>query len=223
MLSTKDMSAGGGRISPLVSPGNVTFKVNDVTLQQTPYDKDAYNIYLHVESKPIGGDFQGFLRDRNNEALGRYEGQVGRVRASQYPFKDTTLPSGRDISRDQEILKTMIFLASAFGVREELDMIEADTIEDFVSSAGPIICTGSFVNACLGSREWENNEGYINNDLYLPRVSKDGVPIEQEDVENSRLLTFDRETHVRPVVKKESTETSKFEPTKSSVGDDFDL
>ena len=47
--------------------------------------------------------------------------------------------------------------------------------------------------------------------------------MEKEGVENSRLLTFDRETHVRAVVKKESTETTKFEPTKSSVGDDFDL
>ena len=102
MLSTKDMSAGGGRISPLMSPGNVTFKINDVTLQQTPYDKDAYNIYLHVEGKPIGGDFQGFL-ERNNSLLVVMK-VSSRVRASQYPFKDTYY-HGRDISRDQEILR----------------------------------------------------------------------------------------------------------------------
>ena len=40
----KDMSAGGGRIS--LVRGNVTFKINDVTLQKLY--QDAYNIYLHV-------------------------------------------------------------------------------------------------------------------------------------------------------------------------------
>ena len=38
-----------------------------------------------------------------DQSKGRHEGQVGRVRYSQYPYKDTTLASGREISRDQEI------------------------------------------------------------------------------------------------------------------------
>ena len=33
-----------------------------------------------------------------------------------------------------------------------------------------------------------DKDGYINLDLFLPRMSKDGVPLEALDKENSRLL-----------------------------------
>ena len=77
-------------------------RINSITFDKTPYDSEAYNITLHVETEPVKGDFEGFYRDVNDQSKGRYAGQVGRVRYSPYPFKDTTLPSGREIERDQE-------------------------------------------------------------------------------------------------------------------------
>lgn len=222
MLSTKDMNAGSGKARPVISPGNQVIKINKITYDQTPYDKEAYNIVLHVESEPVKGEFEGFLVNPDDPSGPRYEGQVGRVRVSPYPFKDTTLPSGREIKLENEVLRSMIGLAEALDKREDLDSIEADTVEEFMNSVNQLLSGDTYINACVGSREWENKEGYINNDLYLPRASKDGVAIESLNTENSRLYEFSKKDHVREVQKKSSTTTQSFEPA-SKGGDDFDL
>jgi hypothetical protein len=227
MLNTKDMSAGSGRPKPVMSPGNHKVKINSITFDKTPYDSEAYNIMLHVETEPVTGDFEGFYRDVNNQSLGRYEGQVGRIRISPFPFKSTTLPSGREINRDQEVLKSMITLAETLNMRDELDSVEAETIEDFMKECNTLFTNGekgsNFINICAGSREWENKEGYINDDLYLPRMSKDGIPMEAIDTENSRLLSFDKATHVRALVKKDENQTKMDFKANSGSGSDFEL
>ena len=225
MLNTKDMSAGSGRTKPVLDPGNHVVKINSITLDQTPYDADSYNIHLHVETEPVGGDFEGFFRDYNDQSQGRYEGQIGRVRISPFPFKDTTLPSGREISRDQEILKHMITLAETLDMRDGLDSIEAETIESFMTECNNLMGNSKLMNMCIGGREWENKEGYINNDLFLPRISKDGIAMEAVDKENSRLLKFDRAVHVKALVKKETPSGADSIPFKanSGSGSDFEL
>ena len=224
MLSTKDMSAGSGGTKPVIGTGNQKVKINSVTFDQTPYDAEAYNITLHVEGEPVTGEFNGFLKDMNNPNGPRFEGQVGRVRFSPYPFKDATLNNGNEISRDTEVLKAMVFLSEVVGKRSELDAIEASTIEDFMVKAGNVCSETGYINACLGAREWENKEGYVNNDLFLPKMNKEGVPLEAIDTDSSRLLTFNKDNnqHFRPLLKKESPATASFEPAKAS-GDDFDL
>lgn len=224
MLSTKDMSAGSGGTKPVIGTGNQKVMINSITFDQTPYDMDAYNITLHVESEPIVGEFNGFLKDVNNPNGERYAGQVGRVRFSPYPFKDATLNNGNEISRDTEVLKAMVFLSEVVGKRAELDAIEANTIEDFMIKAAKICSQTGYVNACLGAREWENKEGYVNNDLFLPKRNRMGVPLEEVDAENSNLITFDKNdtNHFRPMVKKESAPASNFEPA-PTAGSDFEL
>ena len=223
MLNTKDMSAGSGRTKPVLDPGNHVVKINSISLDQTPYDADSYNIHLHVETAPIGGGFEGFFRDYNDQSKGRYDGQIGRVRISPYPFKDTTLPSGREISRDQEILKHMITLAETLDMRDGLDSIEAETIEDFMTECDRLMGGSKLINMCIGGREWENKEGYVNNDLYLPRISKDGIAMEALDKENSRLLKFDRAVHVKALAKKENSNDETPFKADSGSGSDFEL
>jgi hypothetical protein len=53
MLSTKDMSAGSGKARPVISPGNQVIKINKITFDQTPYDKEAYNIVFHTHIKML--------------------------------------------------------------------------------------------------------------------------------------------------------------------------
>ena len=224
MLSTKDMSAGTGGTKPVIGTGNQKVMINSITFDQTPYDMDSYNITLHVESEPITGEFNGFLKDVNNPNGPKFEGQVGRVRFSPYPFKDATLNNGNEISRDTEVLKAMVFLSEVVNKRTELDAIEAATIEDFMVKCNVALSNTGYINACLGAREWENKEGYVNNDLFLPKMNKEGVPLEAIDTDNSRLLTFNKDNnqHFRPLLKKDSPATASFEPAKAS-GDDFDL
>ena len=225
MLSTKDMTAGSGKVRPILDPGNHEIRINELTFDQTPYDKEAYNILLHVETKPVEGEFEGFLTDPTNEKSPRYKGQVGRVRFGPWPYKDAELPSGRKIFRDTEVLKSMIYLSEVLGHRDELDAIEVETIEDFMTAINDLFtkengCT-EFFNACIAGREWENKEGYINNDLYLPRISKDGIPLEAIGKENSRLLEFNKEDHIKPIKKKD--DVTSFEPKSNDSGSDFEL
>jgi hypothetical protein len=223
-LNTKDMTAGSGKTRPVISVGNQKLKINNITFDQTPYDKDAYNILLHVEGKPVEGDFDGFLVDSKKSDGPRYKGQVGRVRFSPWPYKDAELPSGRSISRDTEVLKAMIYLSEVLDCRDELDMIEADDIFDFMKSVKEVM-TGSgssaYFNACIGGREWENKEGYVNNDLFLPRMSKNGIPIEALDKDSSRLVKFNKDEHIKPIKKKD--DVSSFEPKENNNGSDFEL
>ena len=222
MLNTKDMSAGSGKARPVITVGNQKVKINKITFDQTPYDKDAYNIVLHVESEPVTGEFEGFLVDSTDQNGPRYKGQVGRVRLSPFAYKDATLPSGREVTRDQEVLKGMIFLSEVLDKRDELDNIEADTIEEFMVSANNMLSGDTYINACIGGREWENKEGYINFDLFLPRNSKDGVALESLNNDNSRLYTFSKSEHVRELKDKAAT-AGTFEPNAADKGDDFDL
>lgn len=222
MLNTKDMSVSSGKIRPLLGPGNNLVKINSITFDQTPYDKEAWNINLHVESSPIIGEFEGFFKDKDNESKGRYEGQVGRVRISPFPFKSTVLPSGREINKDQEILKSMILLAETLNKRDDLDTIEAQTIDEYMNECNKLFSNSEFFNVCLASREWENKEGYTNDDLYLPKLSKDGIPMESYNKPDSRLLKFDLSIHVKALTKKQ--EINSFEPQKNnSLEGDFEL
>ena len=224
MLNTSGMSAGSGKEKPVIGPGNQVVKINSITFDVTPYAADAFNIMLHVESEPMEGEFQGFLLDPNNPNSPRYEGQVGRVRFSQYAYKDTILPNGNEISRDTEVMKAMIFLSEQIGKRTELDAIQANTIEDFMVKCNVVLSGPTYMNVCLGTREWENKEGYVNNDLYLPKMSKAGIPLEALGVENSRLIKYNvsDKNHYRPIVVKDVPATNSFEPA-PAAGDDFDL
>lgn len=221
MLSTKNVSSN--RVSPVLSPGNCKVKINSLSFEATPYDKNSFNIILNVESEPVSGEFQGFLVDANKPDGPRYKGQVGRVRITPYPFKDAVLDSGRKINKDQEILKSVAFLADVTGKRNEVDDINVDTIEAFMDKCKSIFKNTNYINACIGGREWENAEGYINVDLHLPRISKTGVPMESLNVESSRLITFNYEEHVRKFVKKEASGVSSFEAPTVNSGDDFEL
>jgi len=221
MFSTKNVSAN--RVSPVIGPGNHKVKINSLSFDPTPYDPQAFNITLNVETEPVGGEFQGFLVDADNQNGPRYKGQVGRVRMSPYPYKDTTLPTGRKIVAADEMVKAIAFLADVTGKRDEVDMIEANSLEQFANACKQIFRNTEFINACIGGREWENNDGYVNVDLHLPRLSKAGLPLEAVGSTAGRLLTFNYDEHVRKLVKKEATATSGFEPTSGNSGDDFDL
>ena len=120
----------------------------------------------------------------------------------------------------------MITLAETLDMRDGLDSIEAETIEDFMRECDDLMGGSKLINMCIGGREWENKEGYVNNDLYLPRISKDGIAMEALDKENSRLLKFDRAVHVKALVKKDVNPNGADElPFKadSGSGSDFEL
>ncbi len=152
MFSTKNVSAN--RVSPVIGPGNHKVKINSLSFDATPYDPQAFNITLNVETEPVGGEFQGFLVDADNQNGPRYKGQVGRVRMSPYPYKDTTLPTGRKIvAADGPMPQTRehILLAKQVGVPYIVVFLnKADMVDP---SGGPYLAVGTNLNRYFGVKE----------------------------------------------------------------------
>lgn len=222
MLSTKEIKTSNGN-SPILKPGNHVVKINGIYLSVPPYNSDAYDLVIDVESEPVGGDFKGFLVDSNNENGPRYKGQVARVNSQRYTFADTVLKNGNEINRDQEILKMLVKMAEALGLRESLDQITAGNIEEFVKKSNRVFKNGQYFNICIAGREWENSQGYINYNLFLPKFNKNKVALENldVDVEDSKLIKFDEEEHIIKI--KTKTVSSFSSDTEDDDDDDFDL
>lgn len=220
MLSTKNLEASSKGPRPIIDAGNQKVKINAITFDQTPWNKDAYNIVLHVETEPIGGDFEGFLIDKDNPNKGRYEGQVGRVRLSKYVFENGETKSGRTKNRDEDVLKAMNSLAVAMDLKSDLDQVEAEDIFVFMDACDKIFANSEYVNMCIGGREWENKDGYINLDMFLVPYEKGKVPVERDDVDNSRLIEFDESKHIQRIKKKD---VDGFESDSPFDGGDFDI
>lgn len=231
MITTKNIPSGGGT-SKVIQPGVVECKINSITLDTVPYKEGAYNLSLNVESTPMGDDFEGFLIDKDNPDSGRYEGQIGRVRFSEWAFSDGETKTGIKISRDTEIVKAIQTICKETGCiawMETQDNVH-ETIEEFVQAFNadkPF--KDKFVKMCVAGREYMNKAGYMNYDLYLPRAGRGQVSIESAQQERSKLLSFDSEAHI----KKAKTESvASFSSgsdddldvvTTSKVSSDFDL
>ena len=222
MLSTKEIKTSNGN-APILKPGNHVVKINGIYLSVPPYNSDAYDLVIDVESEPVGGDFKGFLVDSNNENGPRYKGQVARVNSQRYTFADTVLKNGNEINRDQEILKMLVKMAEALGLRESLDQMTAGNIEEFVKKSNRVFKNGQYFNICIAGREWENSQGYINYNLFLPKFNKNKVALENldVDVEDSKLIKFDEEEHIIKI--KTKTVSSFSSDTEDDDDDDFDL
>lgn len=199
MITTKNIASGGGT-SKVIQPGQVECKINSITLDKVPYKEGAYNVSLNVETRPIGDDFEGFLIDKDNPDSGRYDGQIGRVRTSDWAYSDGETKTGIKISRDIEIVKALQTISKETNSTAWLDSQDNkhETIEEFViafNTDKPF--KDQFVKMCVAGKEYINKAGYINFDLYLAKTTRGQVNIENADKDSGKLITFDSELHIK--------------------------
>lgn len=217
-LSTKNIKTES-KVSKTLNPGNVAARIYD--LQLIPgYNADSYHLVLHLESAPLGDDFEGFFIDKDDQSKGRFQGQIGRVKYSQYAFEDKTLPSGAVVNRDQNILKALIAIAKSLGLNEQLDGITAETIEDFVAKAKDIFTDSEtgYLYLCLGGRAYTDKAGYTKYDLHLAKY-KDGKYAFSSLDNKDNVVVFNQKDHIIAEKKKDSEPVNEFEPAESN--DDF--
>lgn len=199
MLSTKDIPAtgGSGKISKTIKPGNITAKITSIDLKPLASNPSALYLIMNLETEPIEGDFEGFLYDSKKPELGRALGQVGRVKYSQYPYKDMVTKSGYPVARDRQILRDVAILAETLGVRDLLDDIQAKDIETFVAQASKVLANGTFLKWCIGGSAYIKDDGNKNFDLYLPKYNKDVKTVNFAKIENQDNVTvFKQEVHI---------------------------
>lgn len=197
-LSTQNIPKVGGGIKKTLEPGNQVCTILSVEMKPFTFKPGAYEIHLNMLGKDMGPDFQGFFLDKNNESLGRYTGQVGRVKASEWAFADGVTKSGIKISRDTEILKWLNSLCEAIGKKSWMDA-QDNKHADIESLVNAFIMDKPFegleLNLCIAGKEYMNKE-FVNYDLFLPKFTKAGVPFELANVVASKVVVYDEKVHI---------------------------
>jgi hypothetical protein len=219
-LSTKNVKTEGGGISKSIQPGNHKCKIIDIEIEEFKFKANSFHVKLYLETKPVEGTFEGFFINRADESKGRHKGQVGWVKHSEWAFADSVTTKGVEVSRDQDVLKFLKTLCLSFGNKTWVSEQDEkhDTIEDFIKAFkkdAPF--KDIYLNWCICGKEYQNKQGYINYDLYLPRFVKNGVPFESEQSTPSKLIKFKEEEHVK---KAKVTPVSEFGDAKDELSTD---
>jgi hypothetical protein len=198
-LSTKDLvnENGGGGMAKTIAPGNHTLRINSIVLEDFQFIDGAKHLILNVETEPIDG-FEGFLIDKDDESKGKYKGQIGRVKASQYAFADGQTKSGIKIQRDRSLMMFLANLSKATGIMswfEEQDN-KFNTIEDFVrnfSNNAPL--KDKYLDFCIAGKEYENKSGYTAYDMWLPKAENNKYAYGNEG--SDRILKYDEAKYLK--------------------------
>lgn len=228
MISTKNIKSGGeSSISKTLSPGNAVVKVNSIRLERTPYNPEAYQIYLECEGPALGDGFEGFLIDKDDESKGRYEGQIGKIRMSEYAYTDGTTPTGKIIVRDEQILKAILIFCKSTQSYDWFDEQDnkhstVQSLVDKLNEDKPF--AGKYLRTCIAGKEYTNKAGYTAYDLYFPKYSKEGASFESATVDEakSKVVKYNLDVHIR---KAKTVDMSSFDVKDSSgsMADDFQL
>jgi hypothetical protein len=228
MISSKDLSSSEKTsVAKTINPGEHVCKINKITLDTPSFNKDALNLVLHLETEPIGDDFEGFFIDKDNQEKGRYAGQVGRVKTSEYAYVDGTTKTGIKVSRDLDIVRVIKTICLATGSTAWLDANDNkhETIQEYVESfSNEQPFKDKFLKFCIGGKEYLNKEGYVNHDLHLVRTQRGAYNMEAADIhaDQSKLIKYNPEIHI----KKKKADVESFGgnvTTSSSVSSDFEL
>lgn len=234
-LSTTNIPKSGDGVKKTLEPGNQVCRIASAELVPFALKPGAYEIRLNMVGPDMGPEFQGFFINKDDESQGRYKGQVGRVKATEWAFSDSETKGGTKIFRDTEIMKWLNSFCEAIGKKDWLTAQDNKhaTIESlFNAFAIDKPFKGMELNLCVAGREYMSKDGqYTNHDLFLPKFSKDGVPFELVGVDKSRLLKFDVSKHI--VKKKAPATVSNFSGNPETngnssqegpgVGADFEL
>lgn len=201
MLSTKNVSTTGTNgPAKTISPGNVRAKINSVTLEEFKFKPGSYHMVLHLEGEEMGDGFEGFLIDKDNPEAGRYKGQVGRVKTSEWAYADGETKTGMQVSRDIEILKAIKNICTAVGAIKWYDAQDEKhpTIESFMeafNSDAPF--KDKWLDFCVAGKEYQSKQGYTNYDMYLPKFAKGTAPYVAADEDDDKLISFDPSVHIK--------------------------
>jgi len=198
-LSTKDLvnENGGGGMAKTIAPGNHKLRINSIVLEDFQFIDGAKHLVLNVETEPIDG-FEGFLIDKDDESKGRYKGQIGRVKASQYAYADGQTKSGIKIQRDRSLMMFLANLSKTTGIMswfEEQDN-KFNTIEDFVknfSNNAPL--KDKYLDFCIAGKEYENKSGYTAYDMWLPKAENNKYAYGNEG--SDRILKYDEAKYLK--------------------------
>ena len=187
-LSTTDLTTeGSGGMPKTIAPGNHELKINSIRLDEFRFIEGAHHLLMEMETMPIEG-FEGFMRDRDDDSKGRYKGQIGRVKASQYAFADGETKSGIKIQRDRSVLMFLKNLSNALGINDwftEQDN-KHETIHDFVKAFNE-------------TAPYQDKSGYLAYDCWFAKAQNKKYGYSPTA---ATVLTYDESKHLKKIENK---------------------
>lgn len=200
-LSTKNIKTDGeGGVSKTLDPGTNLCKINNITLEEFKFKEGALNVMLHLEGEDLGKEFEGFFINKDKPELGRHKGKVGQVKATEWAFADGETKSGVAVSRDKEMMKYLKQFCTSLGCLAWFDAQDEkhDTIQSiYAAFAKDKPFKDQFYRFTIGGKEYTNRGGYKAYELFLPKYSKEGTPVEKDDVATSKLIKYNETDHIR--------------------------
>lgn len=195
-LSTTDLGTGGSGMAKTIAPGNHTLKINSIQLDEYSFIPGAKHLIMNVETAPIEG-FEGFMIDKDDSSKGNYQGQIGRVKASQYAFADGETKTGIKIQRDRSIMIFLQNLCKTLGINDWFIAQDNmhDTIEDLVNEFNKTApFQDIYLEFCVSGKEYMNKAGYTSYDLFLPKSDRNKYAY--GEVEAGKVLVFNEALHL---------------------------
>jgi len=192
-------------VQKIIQPGNVTAKINNIYIKSANLWKEgAYEIKLNIETAPLE-NFEGFFIDKNDPSKGHYAGQIGDLSCTEFPFADGESKTGIKFNRDIEILKFLKRLCDVMQINNWFNAQDNKhaTIEDFIiamNNEQPF--KNIYLNWCIAGREYHNKQGYVNYNLFIPKVKSLSAQVVFElstepNKFSDKLIMFNAKDHVR--------------------------
>lgn len=203
MIGTKNVTTAG-KGSKTIEPGNVTCKITGVALKPFTLTAGGYEVILNLETKPMGEGFEGFFINPADQSQGRHLGQVGKVKLSQWAYKDGETKTHVPISRDVEMLKDLKRLCEGLGPvalkwfdDEDNKHSTIESLFEAFNNSQPFKDT--YMDFCICGKEYLNKQQYKAYELFLPKFTKVSNPYELENTKASKLAIFNVVEHIIPM------------------------
>jgi hypothetical protein len=202
-FSTKEVTEkvkGGGFKGKRFNPGNHRCKVNGIYTKEVEDKKQGgtkLQLWITLETEPVGGDFKGWAIDKNDESKGYFLGQVGNVKSNPYGYKSET-KNGVTYVREQAVAMFLHILCLEANGSHWVEEVNGKykTFEEFIDAFNqdnPI--KDIYLDWCIGGQKSINDEGYAEYWMNLPKVNK-GERVFKNPSKVGNLVAFDEVLHI---------------------------
>lgn len=227
-ISTKGVQKN--YISKEIKPGNVTAKINNISIEKSKQPRDPevdeWKIYMEIESKPVGDEFVGFDKVFGDPSKGQFKGQIKKIQASNWPFKDASGVSKNtgkpyEILASAQILNLLQRLLSSVGEKGWLEANDGkfETWEEMFSAINRAgLFKDKYLSWCLAATESVNAKGYTVYYVYVPDRKQAQTPFGPE---GSLVTSFDPAIHIKKSAKLEESAVLNTEETSNDDLGDF--
>lgn len=178
MFSTKGQEVKGGGVQKSIQPGVVYAHIYSGALR-TSNKGDKKVLELVLETPAISG-FEGWAIDKNQPEGAKFKGQSSKVTATVWTDQFNNPNASLN-----EIMSKLVMIAKALGLKDQVDNINASSIDEWVTAAIQIVSGKDLYFFIKGTEEEYNGKTIVK--LSLPKykfAASDEAQLDKFDKNN---------------------------------------